>query len=240
MPTYRLAGPIYARQWLPGEIATGWLANISGGNSGFKQARPDLYYARIRPYVPCWQFTLGPQPWPADGMSVPTSDTQGFVYAVPREWRNAQFFDWQTISQAITYFQTLAATAVGVATMSDVVTYVKTLAATAIGVATMSKKVSKFMSATAIGVATIVKKVSKTLNATAIGVASLTKVTTYRRTLTATAIGVATLSTVKTVVKTLTATAVGIASLTTLFIPAAGAGSFVSKLKRLRTKLIGR
>lgn len=91
-----------------------------------------------------------------------------------------------------TFFQTLAATAIGVAGFSTLTTFLRTLAATAIGVATL----------------TTALLTSVTLAATSLGIATLSRVVTFSRTLAATALGVT--SVVKLVSKTLAATAIGI------------------------------
>lgn len=102
------------------------------------------------------------------------------------------------------FFQSISATAVGVATVTPVYIAVQTISATAVGNVTISKLVRKSINATAIGVASIQKKVEKTISATAVGVATVTPV--Y----------------IASVV--INATAVGVASIVTLFIPAAGGG----------------
>lgn len=159
-------------------------------------------------------------------LNAATEDPGTYTISASDDWTATTIAVHPSVAQ--TFFQTLPATAVGVATLSRVATYPRTLAAVAVGVATLSKVPTyvQTLAATATGVATLsrVATYSRTLAATAVGVASLTK--GMFTTLAATAVGVPTLSTVFTTTKTLAATAVGVASLTATFI-AGGAGAAV-------------
>ena len=117
---------------------------------------------------------------------------------------------------ATTYYQTLAATAIGVGGLTKTSTFYRTLPATAIGIAvlTTAKMFSQTLTAVALGVATLTKVTTyvKLLQATATGVATLTKSTTFYLTLAATAVGQAVLTKTSTFYRTLAATATGVAS----------------------------
>jgi hypothetical protein len=110
-----------------------------------------------------------------------------------------------------TFFQTIAATAVGVSALSLLSTYLRTLAATAVGTAvlTSASVVGQALAATAAGVAalSVALVASVGIDATAVGAATLAKVTTFSRALAATAVGVASLT--KKMYATLAATATG-------------------------------
>lgn len=104
---------------------------------------------------------------------------------------------------------TIAATAVGVATVSTKSTYYRAIAATAIGVATLSTITTYY----------------RTIAATAIGVANMTTALAYNVSINAVALGVATLNAAATFRKTIAATAVGVADLVTQFISGGGAAA---------------
>lgn len=86
-------------------------------------------------------------------------------------------FDGTISFPGVTYQITLAATALGVATLSRAATFPKTLAATAVGVSGLS----------------LARLTALTLPAVAVGIATMTTVTTFVRTLATVAVGVATL-----------------------------------------------
>jgi hypothetical protein len=120
------------------------------------------------------------------------------------------------------YFRTLASTAVGTPIISRLSTYLRALDTTAIGVATLTKVTTFFrtLAATAVGVASLVKKMFATLAATSVGVVALTVARLVSRALAATAVGAAALSTALVASVSMAATAVGMATLakvTTLF-----------------------
>ncbi len=151
---------------------------------------------------------------------------------------------WTIGSGGSTDFQTVGATAVGVAGLTAVPTFVRALPATAIGVAAFQRTISKTLAATAIGTTalTTVATHLRTLAATAVGVAALTAAPTFVRTLAATAVGVAVLTAVPTFVRTLAATAVGVAILATtathfltLAATAVGAAALTTVATHLRT-----
>lgn len=137
-------------------------------------------------------------------------------------------YDWDYIrvtvdySAGTTFFQTLAATAAGVASLSTSTTFAKTLAATTVGVAALATALltSVAMAAAAVGVATLsrVATYSRTLAAAAVGVATLTKGLFV--TLSATAIGVPALA--KGMFKTLAAIASGVPTLATALLSTVG------------------
>lgn len=147
-----------------------------------------------------------------------------------------------TVSEAggTTFFQTLPATAVGVASVNRVTTFFRALAATAVGVAVLNRITTfvRTLAAIAVGVASLTSAsvIGKTLSATAVGVATLSTalLTSVTMTATATAVGVATLNAAQLILQTLSATAVGVASLTAQFIEYAGgaAGDILDGVKR--------
>lgn len=115
--------------------------------------------------------------------------------------------------------ETLAAVAVGVATVNRQLLAGRTLSATATGIAamTLALQLSRTLTAVATGIATLVAtgagQFARTLAATAIGVATLTTGLSLSRTLNATATGVATVARQLSIFKTLSATATGVATL---------------------------
>lgn len=141
-----------------------------------------------------------------------------------------------------TFARTLAVTAIGVAGLTTVPTFARTLAATAVGVAGLTKGMFVTLTATAVGVAglTTARIFARTLAAIAVGVATLTKVPTFAVTIAATAVGVASLSRIATFSRTIAATAVGVASLTkgmfvNLAATAVGAAVLATKTTILKT-----
>ena len=111
-----------------------------------------------------------------------------------------------------TFFETLTATATGIAEVTKGVG--KTLSVAAIAQPTFKFGFFQTLTATAVGVTNIAKRVGKILSVTAVSVATLARSTIFPRTLTATASGVAILTPLQIVGQVLTATAIGIAGLT--------------------------
>lgn len=118
-----------------------------------------------------------------------------------------------TLTSASVIGKTLTATAVGVATLSTALLTSVTIAATAVGVATLSRIVtfSRSLAATAVGAATLTKGMFVTLTAMAIGVPSMAK--GMFKTLAATATALPTLTPALLATVSIAATAVGVASL---------------------------
>ena len=150
------------------------------------------------------------------------ASTFGVLYKMKATAANADgFVDFIRITvyytvSAQTFYQSLPATAIGVAGLNKGMFV--SISATAIGVATFStvKMFSVVLNAVAQGIATLTTTATyvRVLNAVAQGVASLSKVTTYKQTLAATAIGVAGLTKVATHYITLAATAIGVPQVT--------------------------
>jgi hypothetical protein len=118
-----------------------------------------------------------------------------------------------------TFFQTIAAVAIGVGSLTKTTIFVKTLAGVSVGVASI---VTALLS-------------SVTVAATAVGVTVLSTVTTHVRTLAATAAGVAVLSRVATFFRTLDAMNVGVVSISkgmfvTLQVVSVGVAGLVTAL----------
>jgi len=115
--------------------------------------------------------------------------------------------------EGTTFPQTIAATAVGAATVSPLSTYLRALAATAAGMATLTSAavIGKTLAATATSVATLSTALltSVSIAATAIGTATLARAITFSQTLAATAIGTASLA--KKMFVSLAATATSVA-----------------------------
>lgn len=92
-------------------------------------------------------------------------------------------------------------------------TFFETVAATAVGTPTMVKEVTKTIPVTAIGNATLIKQVSKTIAATASGNPTVATAATFLLAIIATAIGVATINTSFVVSVAIAATALGLATI---------------------------
>lgn len=146
-----------------------------------------------------------------------TSDNPGtFTLSVSEQWTTQILAIRPAPAGGTTFFQTVAATAVGSVSISDVITFVETIPATAVGVASLARVVSYFRTipATATGVATVSTSATfyRTISATAVATASLVK--TMFKTIAATAVGQASLQTASVIGQTISATAVGVASVT--------------------------
>ncbi|MBI4637684.1 MAG: hypothetical protein HY727_15205 [Candidatus Rokubacteria bacterium] len=126
-----------------------------------------------------------------------------------------------TLAPVFVAVKALIATAVGVAGLSRIMTFVSTLAATAIGVASLVKTISKTLAAVATGAPDLLKMMPKTLAATVIGLPALTQTVVIAVAMPATAVGVAGLQKVLVVVRTMAGTALGVASLVASFIAGA-------------------
>ena len=157
-----------------------------------------------------------------------------------------------------TFFQTIAATAVGVASLTDVVifartlsaiavgvtvlstvtTHVRTLAATAAGVAVLSRVATFFRTLDAVnaGVASISKGMFVGLSAAAAGVAGLSAALLSSVSMAATAVGAATLSAATILSQALSAVAVGVTSLATQFIAGSGIDTLLEMLRHLSSR----
>lgn len=104
-----------------------------------------------------------------------------------------------SISTSLEYPHTIAATSTGVVTFADSLTLLGTIAANAVGSATVSK----------------IKEFVRTISGTALGAAAVNTIATFNRTIAATATGVNNFLTGTEVGQTISATAVGVASFVT-------------------------
>src|SRR3990167_2238874 len=121
-----------------------------------------------------------------------------------------------------TFFQTIAATAVGSAVVSLLSTYFRTLAATAVGTPIISR----------------LSTYPRALAATAVGAAALSTALVASISMAATVIGVVTLNAGLILVQAISSVAIGIAVITTQFI--AGTGGYVASWFKIhKFKLLG-
>lgn len=196
--------------WLCVQAAKASLTYYDTGASNQQATRADTYSDGLAD-----PFGASPT-FAAREMSIYVSYTAGTTYF---QTLPATAIGVAGLTTKSTYKRTLAATAVGSAVLATKLVFKQALAATAVGVATLSTKLiyAVSMAATAIGVATLstIESFKRTLAATAIGVAGITRVVTYKRTLAAVATGVTVLTTKATFKRTLAATAVGAATLAT-------------------------
>jgi len=97
---------------------------------------------------------------------------------------------------ATTFFQTIAATAIGVATLATLATHLRTLAATAVGTAALATVTTfaRTLAATSTGAVGFVKGVFKTLAATAAGSATLSATSLITQVVSTAATGAASLA----------------------------------------------
>lgn len=120
------------------------------------------------------------------------------------------------LARVATYPRSLTAVVVGVPVLSRVVTYPRTLAAVALGVPTLTKGRFQTLAATAVGLATLTAAQLRlvTMAAVTVGVAAMSDVIIFGKTLAAVAVGVPVFSRVVTYSQALVATAIGTATLT--------------------------